>query len=1030
MKTSYKFSGVIVLCVAVLLLFSVFVNADASDAYTTTRINDWLLNYHIASVNQLQSGIKGGEGAQLVHSMDISPHNTSILLLGNDTFGIYRSDDGGTNWLPSSEGLGATGICSIKFDPDIENTVYAYGSTKSETSTRVKYGKIGIYKSVDNGNTWNIVLPLSASCRVGDVMAFGRLKPDGTRALYVGANDVTEWDGIASGTTGLFVSYNHGDTWNCLGLQDAAIRGIYASQTTDLIVVATNKGVYVSTDGGVTFVLKNNGLPSVDVTSITVNPTNSLHMIVGLANNGAYLAESYDGGDNWSVIDKCYGADGSYPALLYFHTPTGVSNPRLYVQLYKVTYPSRYSDDYGKTLIKPDFKINEEYNLLETYNGYFPTPYCFNPQNPDVIYTSLITPFKSTDGGETFKFSGSGYSGFLAYDWLFDENGKIKFMTIADLGLTRFDMSNNSFYRPATSLLKPPLFDGGSTSTSVVLDPADSNHGFMTYGGYVSDLKSTIMETFDGFQTVTNVEDVTDFVNTSDEVYSSKFLKYHPQNNNVIYSDWFVSEDNGQSWRKTDKRIRAVSGFDGDVVYSLTDYRIYKSEDKGLTWIDTGLSVPARGLYRAVLADSFYPDVLWIAEHSKVYRVDIINSFISVMDGGINKITSDMGGELEINSIVQNPKNAKHLLISTRDYKVTGGGSVFETLDNGLNWHEVQGIYDNTAVFEMKFHPTENLVFMGTYMGTLVYEYDKAPHYNKPTIYEKYDARSKKFTMSGSMGIDYAYLPVKLELFHGSDVNSDYHTIKQGITDAYGNFSISCNKVMDMTGDYFARLSFFGDSNVYETSFSTGYVFDSWIKPSVKWDSTSNNIIVSGDAMAGDYVTVIMKSWEEPDSGITNSNVKEFVKYVGSAVTDEYGKYECKFKITQETAENIRNYVVYVAVNDEMSNLLEIELADNVAWYGNIKVTNENGKPFAIGTDSKIFVTAKMSQFFEDSKNIALIVSFFGENNTLLTLMTSEKMFDYSPEPVTLSGNVPDGTDYVKYYLWSDFNKIIPVEIK
>lgn len=101
-----------------------------------------------------------------VEAIAIDPLNSDTLLIGtsslsfgypgwldysNQGYGILRSEDGGATWTQSQfpvHNIDNPQICSrinvIRFNPQNPNTVFAAGAC-------------GIYKSVDNGQTWQIV---------------------------------------------------------------------------------------------------------------------------------------------------------------------------------------------------------------------------------------------------------------------------------------------------------------------------------------------------------------------------------------------------------------------------------------------------------------------------------------------------------------------------------------------------------------------------------------------------------------------------------------------------------------------------------------------------------------------------------------------------------------------------------------------------------------------------------------------------------------------------------------------------------
>lgn len=84
-------------------------------------------------------------GNRNIESLDVSPHDTGIIVAGEVFGGIWISQDGGLSWSgPNNEGFGSPNpyISALTFDPTDSNTVFA-GALYS-----------GIYKSENKGVTW------------------------------------------------------------------------------------------------------------------------------------------------------------------------------------------------------------------------------------------------------------------------------------------------------------------------------------------------------------------------------------------------------------------------------------------------------------------------------------------------------------------------------------------------------------------------------------------------------------------------------------------------------------------------------------------------------------------------------------------------------------------------------------------------------------------------------------------------------------------------------------------------------------
>jgi len=265
-------------------------------------------------------------GTRDVKALAVDPSNISILYAGtNNTFGPYRSSDGGVNWTLISNGLpnaNSKDVRSVAIDPTpvadplTGRTVYLgtkggiFKSTDSGStwaaanagltplaldvkqllpvpgtpSTLYAATKDGVYKSSDSGGTWTKVSAGLATPAALDVKALA-IDPTNPQTLYAGT------------ANGLFKTTDGGGNWtqsdtgitaNAAGNRD--IKTLAIVPTNPLLLYAgTATGVFKSEDGGVTWTDKNTGLTSLDVRSMAIDPTNPLVIYVGTA-GGVFMS--------------------------------------------------------------------------------------------------------------------------------------------------------------------------------------------------------------------------------------------------------------------------------------------------------------------------------------------------------------------------------------------------------------------------------------------------------------------------------------------------------------------------------------------------------------------------------------------------------------------------------------------------------------------------------------------------------------------------------------------------------------------
>ncbi len=154
-----------------------------------------------------------------VHSMALVPGVPATLYVGNDSAGVYRSNDGGTTWNQKSAGLLSPFVRAIVVDA--VDPLRVYVATDS-----------GVFRSVDGGNAW---VAARAGLPAGLVV----------RALVQDPAHGALFCGVYGG--GVFESVDGAGTWLPVfgqqGLSDLHVRA--------LAVDTGQRALYAGTENGV-----------------------------------------------------------------------------------------------------------------------------------------------------------------------------------------------------------------------------------------------------------------------------------------------------------------------------------------------------------------------------------------------------------------------------------------------------------------------------------------------------------------------------------------------------------------------------------------------------------------------------------------------------------------------------------------------------------------------------------------------------------------------------------------------------------
>lgn len=313
-----------------------------------------------------------------LNAIAVHPTAPHIILIGASTGGVWRSTDGGANFVPVTDTHVDLAVGSIAFSKSNPSVVYA-GMGDLDNG----YFGTGVLKSNDAGATWvrvsNSTLPsLGTTAEV-------EVDPTNPNRVYV-------LQATYTGTT----SYNDPTSTN-----NSLFRN----------------GVFLSEDGGVNWRRTLAGRPR----DIAIHPTNPQILYVGMTlvdvsstvQGPAGIYKSIDGGATW------------LPAPI-FTTVAGTTTSDVRIAVTPAAPERLYVISGTRTALR--FDIGDPGSVLgglvwtnKPTTGIDPGQFGYNaylhvdPLDANVIYAGTRDIYKSTNGGNTWdsltkNFSGSNFS--------------------------------------------------------------------------------------------------------------------------------------------------------------------------------------------------------------------------------------------------------------------------------------------------------------------------------------------------------------------------------------------------------------------------------------------------------------------------------------------------------------------------------------------------------------------------------------------------------------------------------------------
>ncbi len=632
---------------------------------------------------QHDEGMLGGEGYQKVISIVYSASNPDIVYFSTDTAQVWKSVDGGYHWKASGDGFSANGARSLFVSPVNANLVLAAGFLGRERERVGKHLKPlqGIFRSTDGAKTWKLV-------HKGEFY-----KQDSTGSLFVADSRTIKNKNlniyVGDYSSGLLVSLDGGINWEQAGFNKGHIIDMEELPANPgALYIATNQGLYYFKDGKYKKIGK--GLPHSPL-SIAVTPDAPQRVYVVTHHDGVFV--SNDMGETFQESSDGLPVMGaSYSDLAI----SPVDQNILYLGTHKGRRKGPFYSHNGGQRWHKSASTNAK-NLTGSGGFYFSSPFSPHPVKPLVALSSSngqARILRTENGGKTWFYSGSGYTGARIRDVVFKNNGEI-LLSLTDHGLWESTNNKTVFYH------MPVTASNGRSSATVAVS---GKKLVASIGGW-KEKKLIISE--DNGKTWRKHNEVKGRLS---------FIAFHSQNKQVIYAGAYRSDNGGRSWKQLKYEIKAMSSLNGNILYSVDPKKLnlLMSKNRGQTWSVISHFKKKILIYDMAI-DSSDDKKVFIASSNGIYIFDGKNMLYRGEEHGLKK---DAHGLNQVKSIAVDPRDADIIYAGKWAPGKGLSNGIFQSNDNGLSWEPYNyNLGSNFNVWSISVNPFNGSVYAGTTYG-------------------------------------------------------------------------------------------------------------------------------------------------------------------------------------------------------------------------------------------------------------------------------------------------------------------------
>ena len=590
--------------------------------------------------------ILGGGAGGRFSDVEIDPNNGSIVYVTGDNAGAWTSTNGGATWTSlNNNGLVNYAIADLEIDPEVSTTVYV--ATQG-----------GPFKSTNSGKSWISLRTANFPSITQDwnkkyysALSCIKVCPQNTNIIYTGCGGTTKFRTREGLLYAGYRSTDGGATWKAIpnnkGGPDVSQALVVSSfawnpENSNQVYMATNQGLFKSTDSGESWTKLTNGLPVQPVVAVEV---------VSAVPGRIYAATA--SGDSGGIF-LSDNAGLSFKNI----SPEGDLNKRYCTDLQVVsnnTGHRLYASVYARMIMTDNSGVNWTILGAPPNKGFLSfwgsgiKQFSVAKKDPNQIVTVCDFIIRSADGGSTWVDSYSS------------------------------GVDNNPFKNKGIVNTAPQaIFVNPNNNKQIMLAEYDIG----------------LSRSLDGGITWKNYHEYFQ-ANFQDSPWECFDIIMH---NNTFYAmlgkriddfSWLMKSTDGENWepvRKFDKansKMAAVTKNGATRLFvTIVGQGIYRSDAPFTNW-----ELEAFGNNAPVYITKDSKDVLYVALR-----------YLSSKDGGIFK-SNDLGENWvtipngdwfgDAMCLAVSPVDPKLIFVGTNGYQIFGKGGLFKSMDGGLTWDRV-----------------------------------------------------------------------------------------------------------------------------------------------------------------------------------------------------------------------------------------------------------------------------------------------------------------------------------------------------